>query len=333
MRCKCGSTKIEEVAATDVYLFTSEDQDRFQQWVCNHCGKTWVTEKEIESVSVMDGKIALKVAIVGSRSYKPISNVGFFVRQLNQEFMIVSGGAIGVDSAAEESARQRGMDCLIFPVNAPDGISKKEFTDYAYVRNQQIVDNADVVVAFWNGFSGGTANTIEKTRFARKPLFIIPQEVSQTEMMEFVERINQITQTALPEVTIYCDGACEPNPGIGGIGIVLLYIDTDHKTHQKTLSKAIGSVTNQIAEIWAATEGLKALKKPCKVSVFSDSQYVIKTMNGEWRKKTNLDHWQQLEQAAQRHQVQWNWIKGHNGNQYNEIANELAMQGVRKNLS
>lgn len=129
-----------------------------------------------------------------------------------------------------------------------------------------------------------------------------------------------------PLVEIYCDGAAVPNPGAAGIGVILLFAH-----HRKELCEPIGHATNQAAEIQAATTALMALNRSCRVVVYSDSQYLVKTMNGEYSRKTNLELWRDLDFAAMKHDIEWKWIKGHNGHPLNERADELAGQAVHKN--
>lgn len=124
----------------------------------------------------------------------------------------------------------------------------------------------------------------------------------------------------LPHVTLFCDGAAQPNPGNTGIGVVLLF----GEKHRKEFSKTLGYGTNNSAEIMAAVEGLKALKQSCHVALFSDSKYLIETMNGSYRRSTNLALWVLLDVAAERHEIEWKWLRGHSGDPNNERANTLA---------
>lgn len=130
----------------------------------------------------------------------------------------------------------------------------------------------------------------------------------------------------LPEVTIYVDGSCFPNPGAAGIGAVLLYGE-----RRKELCEPIGKATSNGAEIMAAVHALRALKQPCCVHIFSDSQYVVKTMLGDYQRGSNMALWILLDQAASPHQVEWNWCRGHNGNPHNERAHVLAEKAMRLN--
>ena len=131
---------------------------------------------------------------------------------------------------------------------------------------------------------------------------------------------------ALPTVEIYVDGACDPNPGAGGIGAVLLF-----GKHRREISEPIGHCTNNAAELQAAITALMALNRRCAVTLYSDSRYLVSTMNGEYRKGTNLELWQDLEFAAMKHEVTWIWVKGHNGTPNNERAHVLAEAAVRRN--
>ena len=86
----------------------------------------------------------------------------------------------------------------------------------------------------------------------------------------------------------------------------------------------MGEATNQQAEIAAATIGLNSLREPCIVQLFSDSRYVVETMCGRFRKKTNLDWWQKLDAAAAKHRITWQWMKGHAGDLLQETVDKTA---------
>lgn len=143
-------------------------------------------------------------------------------------------------------------------------------------------------------------------------------------------------------VDIYTDGACKGNPGPGGWGVLLRSADA-----QKHLFGGERQTTNNRMEMQAVIEGLKALKRPCKVNLHVDSQYVLKGMT-EWLPgwkargwKTagrepvkNADLWQQLDALVQAsgHDIAWHWVRGHNGDAGNEMADALANQGVAQAL-
>ena len=130
----------------------------------------------------------------------------------------------------------------------------------------------------------------------------------------------------LPTVEIYCDGAAIPNPGAAGIGVILVF-----GNHHKELSEPIGHATNQAAEIQAATTALMALNRACHVVIYSDSKYLVETMNGNYKRRANLPLWNDLDFAAMKHEVEWRWIKGHDGNEYNERADKLATKAAQRN--
>ncbi len=137
-------------------------------------------------------------------------------------------------------------------------------------------------------------------------------------------------------VIIYTDGGCEPNPGTGGWGAVLIY-----GKHVKELSGGAPDTTNNRMELTAAIAALSELKRPCKVDLHSDSIYVVKGMTEwihTWKRKQwhrggkqilNLDLWQQLDNLAQHHEVTWHWVRGHAGNHYNERCDQLAGAAIQ----
>lgn len=141
------------------------------------------------------------------------------------------------------------------------------------------------------------------------------------------------------EVTIYTDGSCEPNPGFGGWGVVLI-----HGNHRKELSGGFQHSTNNRMEIIAVIMGLEALKTPCKVTLYSDSEYLVNAIkqgwvhrwkaNGWWRNKeekaANIDLWEKLLNLCNKHQVEFVWVKAHAGNPDNERCDELSLQALKQ---
>lgn len=136
----------------------------------------------------------------------------------------------------------------------------------------------------------------------------------------------------MKHISMWTDGACKGNPGPGGWGVYLTWGDAE-----KELSKGFYETTNNRMELLAVIEGLKALKEPCQVDLYTDSTYVMKGWTEwlpGWVKKNwktaakkpvkNRDLWQQLTQAIERHQVKWHWVKGHSGDAGNEKADQLA---------
>jgi ribonuclease HI len=145
-----------------------------------------------------------------------------------------------------------------------------------------------------------------------------------------------VSEPKLPHVVIHTDGACSGNPGPGGWGVILKSGDVE-----KELSGGEANTTNNRMELLAAIAALEALKRPARVDLYTDSQYVRGGITGwihGWKKngwKTadrkpvkNVDLWQRLDQALGEHQVRWHWVKGHAGHPENERADELARQGL-----
>ena len=140
-----------------------------------------------------------------------------------------------------------------------------------------------------------------------------------------------------PDLKIYTDGACWGNPGPGGWAAILI-----SRGHKKEISGAEPQTTNNRMEITAALEALKALKQPSVVHLFTDSSYLVNAATAwlpgwkarGWRRKDgvllNADLWQELDRVMAEHQISWKWVKGHAGNRYNELADELANEAIRK---
>lgn len=143
----------------------------------------------------------------------------------------------------------------------------------------------------------------------------------------------------IPNVEIYTDGACSGNPGVGGWASVLLY-----EQHKKELYGNDKETTNNRMELTAVIEALKALKRPCNVTLYSDSKYVIDSINKDWVYKweannwiksdrkpaLNTDLWKELLALLEVHNVKFVWVKGHNGNEYNERCDELAVKAIKE---
>ena len=123
-------------------------------------------------------------------------------------------------------------------------------------------------------------------------------------------------------VTIYCDGSSLGNGRevTRAAAVALL----GYQGLWRAFGIYLGKATNQQAEIVAAALGLEALKEPCRVSLHTDSRYVIETMEGRYRRKTNHEWWKRLDEASARHKVEWNWSKGHDGHVIQEAADRAA---------
>jgi len=141
-------------------------------------------------------------------------------------------------------------------------------------------------------------------------------------------------------VEIFTDGACRGNPGPGGWGVVLRFNGTE-----KTLYGSEENSTNNRMELMAAISALESLKKPCKVSLTTDSKYVrdgISEWIINWKKRgwktankspvKNVELWQRLDKAREQHTIDWLWVKGHSGHPGNELADQLANQAIDEML-
>ena len=144
--------------------------------------------------------------------------------------------------------------------------------------------------------------------------------------------------TVREQITIYTDGACLGNPGPGGYGAVLLYAD-----RRKELSGGFKLTTNNRMEITAALIALEALRQPCQVTLYSDSQYVVNAMSKGWAQRwqangwkrnqredaVNPDLWERMLDLCRRHAVEFRWVRGHSGMKENERCDRLAVAAAR----
>lgn len=145
----------------------------------------------------------------------------------------------------------------------------------------------------------------------------------------------------MKQIEIYTDGACSGNPGPGGWGAVLVY-----NGNEKQLSGSEKNTTNNRMELTAVIMALNALNQPCEVKLTTDSKYVCDAVNkgwvyswrkNGWRKSDkkpalNVDLWEELLSLLEKHEVQFIWVKGHNGHKYNEICDTLAVNEYQKYL-
>ncbi len=142
----------------------------------------------------------------------------------------------------------------------------------------------------------------------------------------------------MKKVILYTDGACSGNPGVGGWGAVLIY-----KGAEKRFSGAFSETTNNRMEITAVIEGLKALKEPCEVDVYSDSAYTVNAFENGWvygwlrngfkksdnKPVLNEDLWRELVSLTEIHKVRFIKVKGHADNEYNNICDKLATDAIK----
>lgn len=142
----------------------------------------------------------------------------------------------------------------------------------------------------------------------------------------------------MKNVTLYTDGACSGNPGVGGYGAVLMY-----NGHERRICGAQPDTTNNRMELTAVIEGLKCLNQPCEVNVYSDSAYTVNAFNSGWvygwekagwvkpdkKPVLNADLWQELLNLTRIHKVSFNKVKGHADDEYNNICDKLATDAVK----
>ena len=137
-------------------------------------------------------------------------------------------------------------------------------------------------------------------------------------------------------VEMYTDGACRGNPGKGGWGVLLRYGEAE-----KALYGGEKLNTNNRIELTAVIKGLEALTKSCRIKITTDSKYVLQGVTEwmpNWKKRNwrtankkpvlNVELWQQLDELVAQHEIEWDWVKGHSGHPENELADQLANQGV-----
>lgn len=146
----------------------------------------------------------------------------------------------------------------------------------------------------------------------------------------------------MQRIEIFTDGACSGNPGAGGWGAILRYKDVE-----KEMSGGEKETTNNRMEMTAVINALKALKRPCNITIYTDSKYVLEGVN-EWlpnwkrngwktsNKKSdvkNVDLWQELDSLLHQHEIRWVWVKGHNGHPENERVDALARNAIKDLVS
>lgn len=138
-------------------------------------------------------------------------------------------------------------------------------------------------------------------------------------------------------VVVYTDGGCEPNPGVGGWAAVLTC-----RGHSRELAGGEAETTNNRMELTAAIKALEALKRPCRVEIHTDSEYLKRGITewlpawkrNQWRRKRgsllNADLWRRLDALVSTHQVDWRWVKGHAGHPLNERCDQLAGEAIAR---
>ncbi|MCH4053553.1 MAG: ribonuclease HI [Atopobiaceae bacterium] len=152
---------------------------------------------------------------------------------------------------------------------------------------------------------------------------------------------------ATARVTVYADGSSKGNPGPGGYGAVLLFVDAAGVEHRKELSAGYALTTNNRMELMAPIAALEALTRPCQVELHSDSQYLVNAFTKGWvarwqrtgwrtagkKPVKNRDLWERLLAAVAPHEVSWTWVKGHAGDDLNETCDRLAVSAASRDAS
>ena len=160
-----------------------------------------------------------------------------------------------------------------------------------------------------------------------------------TEEWKSPKKKNNSEGEHMKEVTLYTDGACSGNPGPGGWGAILVYMN-----YKKEMSGGEKETTNNRMELMAAIEGLSALKEPCKVKLVSDSKYLIDGLSKGWarswrskgwkksdgKQALNIELWEKLLELEDYHDIEYEWVKGHAGHPYNERCDEMAVAEYSK---
>ena len=142
----------------------------------------------------------------------------------------------------------------------------------------------------------------------------------------------------MKKIQIYTDGACSGNPGIGGWGAILIYNNT-----KKEIFDGDANTTNNKMELTAVIKSLESIKEECEIDLYTDSKYVkngITEWIYSWKKNDwknskreevkNKDLWQKLDELSKIHKINWFWVKGHEDNELNNRADELARNGIKK---
>lgn len=145
----------------------------------------------------------------------------------------------------------------------------------------------------------------------------------------------------LPKVKLYTDGSAIRNPGPGGYGAILLFQDEQGRKFKKEISQGYKRTTNNRMELLGVIAGLKCLRMQCSVDIYSDSQYVVNAFRKHWidswirnnslDERPNFDLWRWLVKLTDFHLCTFHWVKGHNGNKWNERCDEIAQLAARSN--
>jgi len=190
------------------------------------------------------------------------------------------------------------------------------------------------------GFLSQATDDSVLAEYIGEQVFIVPSSpanIKITNPEDFASAPAFLPEKSMKEIKIYTDGACSGNPGPGGYGAILV-----HGEHRKEISGGDPQTTNNRMELMGVIKGLEMLKKPCEVEVYTDSRYIVDSVEKGWvynwqkkkwmRTKTeptpNADLWQELLALLAKHKVTFHWVKGHAGHPENERCDELARSAV-----
>ena len=261
--------------------------------------------------------------VTGSRS---ISEAGLaYARKAVQrahelDYDVIVGDASGVDDAVMRECDKLGVACTV--VGAYGKLRRRTASCSVYAvsgsyiqRDKYMAERCDLCLAVWNGKSRGTKATYDFAVELSKTAWLktFHSEDSRGERPATKE-MSEMTQ-----ITMYTDGACSGNPGPGGWATILRW-----NGHEREVTGRELQTTNNRMELTAVIEGLAALKKPCSVTVITDSQYVIGIMTLSWKRKANRDLLAKLDALCVEHDVTFTHVRGHAGHPMNERADRLA---------
>ncbi len=217
---------------------------------------------------------------------------------------------------------------------------KAQVDGYANARYKGFVslEEAEAFLGYVSkaGKSGAKSPAVKTTRARPSNAPRASKTSRKTSQSDEEARAIELLETTdgLKHVAIYTDGVCLGNPGRGGYGVVLL-----HGEHRRELSSGFRLTTNNRMEILACIVGLRSLKEPSAVTLYSDSQYVINSISKGWARRwkknnwkrgdedvRNPDLWQQMLDLCDKHKVKFNWVRGHAGNKENERCDQLARE-------
>lgn len=236
---------------------------------------------------------------------------------------VIVGDAQGIDEVVMHECDKLGVRCTV--VGAYNRLRRRTRSCKAVTvpgsytqRDRYMAEQCDLCLAIWNGESRGTKKTHDYAVELGKTawLKIFPQRGLAGVRGPANKGVSKVKT-----VQLYTDGACSGNPGPGGWAAILRW-----NSHERVLSGGELDTTNNRMELTAVIEGLAALRKPCRVTVYTDSQYVVGVMAMGWKRKANRDLLFDLDALCAAHEVTFRHVRGHNGHPINERCDRIACQ-------